>query len=366
MPGILGIIGGGRREERVAQVELMLSCMKHRPQYLSGEFGCENPRLRAAWTTHEDAFSAGMPVWNEAKDVCLIFSGEDFTDPSEIELLRSRGHNCQPDDPGYLVHLYEEKGPQFIEQLNGWFAGLLADFRRRRVILFNDRYGLGRIYFHQNSEGFYFSSEAKAILRVLPRLRELDLGCLAQIFSYGCVLGNRTLFKKISLLPPASRWIFDFSDVAGRQTYFTASQWENQEPLGPEEYFQELRQTFARILPRYLGGKRPVGMSLTGGLDGRMIMAAAHLPPVKLPCYTFGGPYRECCDVKIARRVAKLCAQSHETISVGPAFFREFPELAEKTVYISDGTMDVSGAVSLLTPFSRLRTSVIARSRSPK
>jgi len=90
-----------------------------------------------------------------------------------------------------------------------------------------------------------------------------------------------------------------------------------------------------------------VGMSLTGGLDGRMIMAWANRPPGEFPCYSFGGIYRECADVKIARKVSRLCGQAHETIVVGPQFFSDFPRLAEKTVFISDGIMDVTGSVEL-------------------
>jgi asparagine synthase (glutamine-hydrolysing) len=90
-----------------------------------------------------------------------------------------------------------------------------------------------------------------------------------------------------------------------------------------------------------------MGMSLTGGLDGRMIMAWAHCPPGSLPCYTFGGNYRDSADVKVARRVAQICHQPHQVISVNHNFFSEFPALAEKAVYISDGTMDVTGAVEL-------------------
>ncbi len=347
MPGIVGIIGSAPREPGDGRLELMLACMLHEPEYGSGLLACENPRLQAGWTCHKDSFSAAMPVWNEARNVCLVFTGEDFPDPSEIGRLRSGGGRCTLGDPGYLVRLYEEKGPRFLEQLNGWFAGVLADFRRRLVLLFNDRYGIGRIYYHENRDGFYFSSEAKSLLRVRPELRELDLGSLAETFSCGCVLGNRTLFPKISLLPPGSRWIFTGSSSPKKESYFEAAEWESQPVLGREEYYGKLRETFARILPRYCGGKRPVAMSLTGGLDGRMIMAWADRAPGNLPCYTFGGLYRDCCDVTIARKVAKICGQSHETICVGQSFFPEFPALAEKTVFLSDGRMDVSGAVEL-------------------
>ena len=88
-------------------------------------------------------------------------------------------------------------------------------------------------------------------------------------------------------------------------------------------------------------------MSLTGGLDGRMIMAWARPNRGEMPCYTFNGSYRDCADVRIARKVAAVCNQPHQTISVGDEFLAEFPRLAEQTVHLTDGAMDVSGAAEL-------------------
>ena len=78
-----------------------------------------------------------------------------------------------------------------------------------------------------------------------------------------------------------------------------------------------------------------------------MILAWADRPQGTLPCYTFGGSYRDCTDVKTARRLARIFQQSHQTIPVNGNFLAQFPALAEKTVYISDGAMDASGAVEL-------------------
>src|SRR5947209_6886931 len=107
-----------------------------------------------------------MPVWNEKRDVCLVFSGEDFTDRSELEKLRARGHVFDLENASYLVHLYEEHGVKFLEKLNGGFCGVLADLREEKVLLFNDRYGLNRLYYHENDRGLFFASEAKALLKV--------------------------------------------------------------------------------------------------------------------------------------------------------------------------------------------------------
>jgi asparagine synthase (glutamine-hydrolysing) len=337
MPGIVGFIGTGRSEENMAVLSQMVECTMHESFYRSGTYANEQLGLWVGWTAHKGSFSDCMPVWNETKDVCLIFSGEEFRERSDVEGLRARGHKCESENASYLVHLYEEMGLEFIERLNGWFSGILVDLRAQNIVLFNDRYGLGRIYYHENAEGFYFSSEAKSLLKVLPELRQLDMTSLAETFSCGCVLQNRTLF----------RGTFTNNRNVRNETYFDRSAWENQPILSGEEYYEKLKETFAYVLSRYFRGTTQVAMSLTGGLDGRMIMAWANPSPKELPCYTFGGIYRDCTDVTIARKIAKLCRQSHENINVGSQFLAEFPSLAEKAVFISDGAMDVTGSVEL-------------------
>lgn len=347
MPGIVGIIGTGHTEENASALGQMVRCMMHESFYNSGTYSNEQLGLSVGWVNHKGSFSDCMPAWNETKDVCLIFAGEDFTDTAEIDHLRAQGHQFNSENASYLVHLYEEMGLSFVEKLNGWFSGILVDLRDQNIVLFNDRCGLGRIYYHENKDGFYFSSEAKSLLKVLPELRQLDLNSLAETFSCGCVLQNETLFRGISLLPGGSLWTFAHKQNAKKEIYFDRSVWENQPMLGEAEYYKKLKETFGRILPRYFRGPGQVAMSLTGGLDGRMIMAWANPAPGDLPCYTFGGPYRDCADVRIARKIAKLCRQSHETITVDSQFFSEFPRLAEKAVLVSDGTMDVTGSVEL-------------------
>jgi asparagine synthase (glutamine-hydrolysing) len=175
----------------------------------------------------------------------------------------------------------------------------------------------------------------------------LDPRSLAEWFSCGCALGNRTLFRGVSLLAPGSAWTLSGDGAVKKQSYFNPVAWESQPALSPTEFSEKLQQTFPRVLNRYTNGSQPVAMSLTGGLDGRMIMAWARPNRDELPCYTFNGSYRDCADVRIARRVAAACDQPHQTISIGTEFLAQFPRLAEQTVCITDGAMDVTGAAEL-------------------
>jgi asparagine synthase (glutamine-hydrolysing) len=345
MPGIAGIVAKAGVEP--THLARMTRRMLHEPSYVSGTMAHEALGLHVGWVNHRGSFSDCMPLWNERRDVCLVFAGEDFMDAEDVRQLTGRPFDIRSVNATYLLALYEAVGRRFIEKLNGWFSGLLIDLRKNEAVLFNDRYGLSRIYYHEAQDAFYFASEAKALLEVLPGLRQLDMRGVAETFSCGCVLQNRTLFAGISLLPVASRWSFAPGKSITKDTYLNPQVWEQQAPISKADFCDQLSATFERITPKYLGRARSVAMSLTGGLDGRMIMAWARPEPGALPCYTFGGTYRTCADVAIGRRIAELCEQPHQTITVGAEALADFPNLAEKAVFVSDGTMDVTGAVEL-------------------
>jgi asparagine synthase (glutamine-hydrolysing) len=347
MPGILGIIGQGSRDENASILHLMVNSMLHEQFYTSGTYVNDSLGLWSGWIGHEGAFDDCSPAWNESKDVCLIFSGEEFADQEDIGRLATKGHEFDATNASYLVHWYEERGLEFLERLNGRFSGLLVDLREQRTVLFNDRYGFNRIYFHQGGDKFYFSSEAKSLLRALPALRRLDLRSLGEWSSCGCALQNRTLFSDVSLLPGGAAWTFSPGGRPKKTFYFSKEGWEQQPPLNGSAYYERLRDTFKRVLPKYTRDSRRIAISLTGGIDGRMIMSWARLPPGRLPCYTFGSMYHDCVDVQIGRQVAGACGQPHDVITVGHDFLRGFPALAEKAVYVSDGALDAAGAVEL-------------------
>src|SRR5262249_58024253 len=102
-----------------------------------------------------------------------------------------------------------------------------------------------------------------------------------------------------------------------------------------------------RNLGRYFDGHQSIAMSLTGGLDTRMILACHNPDPDSLPCYTFGSMFRENQDVRVARRLAQICHQRHEVIVPGQEFLSKFPYYAQRAVYLSDGCVNVGRAPDL-------------------
>src|SRR6266404_173211 len=346
MPGIVGLITKMPREKAAHELSLMVEALRHESFYRTGTWIDESVGAYVGWAVRENSFSDGMPLCNERADVSLVFSGEEYPEPETARQLKGRGHSLDTEGSAYLVHLYEED-PTFPTGLNGIFHGLLTDRARGTATLFNDRYGMHRIYYHESKEAFYFAAEAKAILAVRPELRTADPRGLGELVACGCVLENRTIFKGILAMPGASAWVFRDGSIEQKNTYFQPREWEDQTPLEPEHYYQELRVVFSRNLSRYFNGQERVGMTLTGGLDTRVIVALHKPSPGTLPCYTFGGAFRDCQDVQVARRVARACGQSHEVITVADEFLSRFSHYAERCVYLTEGRVDVSRSSDL-------------------
>jgi asparagine synthase (glutamine-hydrolysing) len=341
MPGIIGLLTKRPAAWANQQLQTMTSALLHEPFYTTGTWTDESLGVYAGWVALANSFSDQMPLRNEKGDRVLFFAGEEYSSPSLIADLRERGHAIDDRPAAYLAHVAEEEG-KFPSSLNGRFHGLLVDRTAATAALFNDRYGMQRLYVHEGTDAFYFAPEAKAILAVVPELRTIDSRSLGEFISCGCVLENRTLFRGIGVLPQGSYWKFRNAAVEEKGRYFDPSEWENQEGLPAETYYEELRAIFSRNIPKYFDGHQPVSVSLTGGLDSRMIMAWLRAPANSIPCFSFGGSYRECQDVKVARKVAHICGQPHQTIQVGSDFLSKFPRYCERSIYLTDSCVEAN------------------------
>jgi asparagine synthase (glutamine-hydrolysing) len=346
MPGLVGIITRGDSEATKLQLRRMIAAMCHESFYESGEWCDESAGVYLGWIRRQGTSPAGQPIQDESGNQVLAFSGEEFSDPDSSYFFEKHDVAADARQKTFLrKRLHGTR--QFAADLNGRFQGLLVDRSAGTATLFNDRYGLHRVYYHETPDAFYFAAEAKSILAVKPELRAIDPRGLGELVSNGCVLENRSVFRGIGVLPPASLWSFRQGAINAKDSYFNPKEWEEQDPLDLESYYQQIRAIFSRNIPRYFGGDQRVAVSLTGGLDSRMIMAWLRAPEGAVPCFSFGGMYRDCRDVTVARRVAKVCGQPHEVIPLGDEYLSQFAHYSSRTVYLSDGCVDVSHSPDL-------------------
>ena len=95
MPGIVGIIGPGKLEQHELALNQMVNSMMHEDSYSKGVYVNGQIGIWVGWVAHKDSFADGMPTWNEQRHVCLLFSGEVYSDPNEAISIRSKGHHSR-------------------------------------------------------------------------------------------------------------------------------------------------------------------------------------------------------------------------------------------------------------------------------
>jgi len=345
MPGLTGLISRLSEQESRKILSKMTRIMIHEESYSYGLYS--DNEINIGWTSHKNSFSDCLPIYNEKRDVILFISGEVFSEKTQLDSLYRKGHKFCDSNASYLVHLYEEESIGFLDQLDGHFCGILVDRRKSKTYLFNDRYGVQRIFIHKSRNGFYFATEAKALLRVLPETRKFDYLGICELLTCGSTLGQNSLYKDIRILPGGTLIKFNSCDLIKKIRYFDCSLWESQKRLNTVESFNQFSELFTAAAQRYAYSELPIGLSLTGGIDSRMIIAGSNPPPGSLSCYTFGSMFRDTYDVKVSRLVAKTCGQEHRTIVLGSEFLKLLPELMERAVFLSDGYIGLSGAAEL-------------------
>src|SRR5439155_21438454 len=160
--GIDGFTGPNNR----AALESMTQSLRHRGPDSAGFWEGPEVSLGMRRLAIIDVATGEQPVFNEDKTVAVVFNGEIYNYIELRQQLERAGHRFSTDhsDTEVIVHLYEDRGLDFLHELNGMFAIALWDARRRRLVLARDRLGIKPLYFARVPGGVAFGSEPKALL----------------------------------------------------------------------------------------------------------------------------------------------------------------------------------------------------------
>lgn len=222
-----------------------------------------------------DIGGGAQPIHNGQRTVWITYNGEIFNYIELRQFLEGRGHRFYTHtDTEVIVHLYEELGDRFVDELNGQFSFAIWDRPRRRMLLVRDRAGILPLYYAQTRDELVFASEVKAILASGVVQAELDPNGLDELMTFWAPLAPRTVFKGISQLGPGEMLIVENGAVTRRQYWewsFPAPGEHRHAPQADLE--QELREILVDATRLRLRADVPVGAYLSGGLDSSSLVA---------------------------------------------------------------------------------------------
>jgi len=289
-----------------------------------------------------------QPIFNEDKSRLIFFDGKIYDYEDEKRNLLRRGHtfNFTDNDAEFCLHLYEELGKDFVKQLNGTFAIVIYDSKQRKLLAVNDRYGLRPLYYATDTNRLLIASEVKALLQIEPN-SQLNDEAIADWFSFGKLLGNKTFFKNINVLSPAS--ILEYRDGKLNIEKYWDFEFDQVTNISEDELVDGLASAFRKSVARRLTGNHRYGLALSGGLDSRAIAAAMGDSASQLTAFTFG--VRGCDEVRIAHTIAQKLGMEHHIIELNPD---ELPLYFKDVVYLTDG-MDYIGVSFLPLAYGEYR-----------
>jgi asparagine synthase (glutamine-hydrolysing) len=359
MCGIAGILRALGERVDPAELKAMAAALAHRGPddegfHVDGNLGLAHRRLSIL-----DLSPAGhQPLSNEDGTVWVAYNGQLYDFAPTRSWLESRGHRFRSrTDTEVLVHLYEEKDENLLDDVDGMFAFALWDARRRRLLLARDRLGIKPLYYVQHGATWAFASELKA-LQALPELPvEVDPLALVHYLYQSSVPGGTSILKGFRKLGPAQCLVIENS-VARLRTYWSVPA----EVTSPPEPFEAACASFesrlATAVRSHLVADVPVGTFLSGGLDSTAVSKAARESLSELHTFSvrFEGRARHD-EGPGAREVAQALGTIHHELVVGPSALAVLPDMIRH----ADEPFAISSALALylLARFARERVKVV-------
>ncbi len=275
MCGIAGLQSASGETPDLERLNRMVGAIGHRGPDGVGFHTEQGIGLGHARLSIIDLGGGAQPIHNEERDIWITYNGEVFNYIELRKTLEQRGHRFYTStDTEVIVHLYEELGDRFVEELNGQFAFALWDRRRKRLVLARDRAGILPLYYARVPGGLVFASEVKAILASGLIKPELDPNGLDELMTFWAPLAPRTIFQGVQQLGPGQMLVVE-GDKATLRPYW---EWRFPEAgehrRAPQEQLQdELTSILADATEIRLRADVPVGAYLSGGLDSSSLVA---------------------------------------------------------------------------------------------
>ncbi|MEX0993545.1 MAG: asparagine synthase (glutamine-hydrolyzing) [Solirubrobacterales bacterium] len=331
MCGICGIaVRNGEADP--AAVAAMNEVMVHRGPDSSGALVDGPVGLAMRRLSIIDLAGGDQPIANEDETVHVIQNGEIYNYRELRAGLRERGHRFETSsDTEVLVHLYEERGPGFVEELRGMFALALWDKIEQRLLLARDRFGIKPLYYRSHGDVLSFASELKALVCQPGFSREVDLDALEAFLAFNSIPAPLTIYEQAHKLPAGHLLIWHKGEISLRR--YSRPKPASADRVRAEDeqtLAEELRERLRDSVRAHLVADVPVGVLLSGGVDSSALAAlAAHESSHQISTFSIGFEEHSFNELEQARLVAERYGTDHHELILRPDAVELLPKLVD-------------------------------------
>jgi asparagine synthase (glutamine-hydrolysing) len=319
MCGILGVFNLDKKSVHRGNFSTMLDKIAHRGPDGDGivikDFLALGHKRLAILDTSK---LGSQPMISKDGKWIIVFNGCIYNF-SELKIeLQSKGAVFNSEtDTEVIVEGLAQYGTAFIERLNGMFAIGAYNTETQELFLSRDRFGIKPLYYWFNGSTIVFSSEIKAIIEHPDYQIDVDLDALNEYFTFQNVFSFNTLFKGVTMLPPANTVRISFeSTFVKHESWWDYDFTQTDEDMTFEYAQKETKRLFEQAVTRQMIADVPVGSYLSGGMDSGSITAVASKHVDRLSTFTCGFDMSEVTGREAnfdERRDAELMANHFKT-----------------------------------------------------
>tara|TARA_B110000003_G_C16645588_1_gene531894 strand:- start:1346 stop:3241 length:1896 start_codon:yes stop_codon:yes gene_type:complete len=291
MCGIVGVFNLNNKTVNRNSLKSMADKIAHRGPdgqgiFIKNNIGLAHKRLAILDTSNKGA----QPMISKSNKWTIIFNGCIYNFSELKQDLKSKGHSfISETDTEVICEGLDEYGPSFFERLNGMFAIAAWNEDNKELFLSRDRFGVKPLYYWFNGKTICFSSEIKAIIDHPDYEIDVDLHALNEYFTFQNVFSYNTLFKGVTMLPPANTVKIDSkSNGVLHNSWWDYDFTKTDESMSFEFAKNETKRLFEQAVKRQMIADVPVGSYLSGGMDSGSITAIASKHVERLSTFTCG------------------------------------------------------------------------------
>lgn len=215
-----------------------------------------------------------QPMVSPDGEVILMLNGEIYNAFDFKAELETWGYSFKSQtDTEVVLALYLKYGFEGMQcRLNGMFAIVITDLRKKLIYVTRDRFGIKPIYYIFNKRYFAFSSELKSFKFLENFDFEIDYEQLDEFLLYRNNLYG-TLFKGIDLLAPGSYLKYSPGKPLEKYKYFEIDQYTRiaSPSQSVTEYEEMMRVWLSQSVKRQLISDVKLGCQLSGGIDSSLV-----------------------------------------------------------------------------------------------
>lgn len=271
MCGICGKIGKPNTKINRDLVKKMNDKIIHRGPDEDGYFFHDNVGLAMRRLSVIDLIEGQQPIYNETRELVIVFNGEIYNYKHLRKELESLGHVFYTNsDTEVIIHSYEKYGIDCLQKLNGMFAFAIYNRANDELVIARDRLGVKPLYYYSGDKGFIFGSELKCIITDDEIPKQLDEQAVNDYFSLFYIPAPKTIYRDIKKLPPAHYLIYKSGELTVKR-YWNLSDKKSQIIESKDECIFKIKELVKDAVKSRMYTDVSMGTFLSGGIDSSIV-----------------------------------------------------------------------------------------------